>query len=177
MAQALKVLELRTDEDQALAEAVLFLASDHDGPDDPFASVPDGVHQAARVVNQRRLRERRIAADASCLDTSQVIVVLRSVNDRKGVDRRRQRGKLLGWRSGATTLHPSWQFDRPRGDTRRGLSLVLSALSRVTADPESADALMRAPREDIGTASLAEMFASGRVETVVRLILASTDQS
>jgi len=177
LAQAFKVLEHRTDDDPALAEAVVFMAEGVDGPEDPFAPVSEGVLRAARVVNERRLRERRAAADAACLDTAQVVGVVRSISDRKGVDRRRHRGQLLGWRAGAGTFHPSWQFDRRRGDTRRGLPAVLAALSQVSSDPEAADVLMRAPREDLGGTTLAEQFASGRVETVLRLIRASADQS
>jgi hypothetical protein len=95
----------------------------------------------------------------------------------QGVDRRRHRGQLLGWRSGARTLHPDWQFDRRQGDTRPGLGLVLSVLSEIVSDPEEADALMRATREDLDGKSLADLFGSGKVETVVRLLRSSSVQS
>ncbi|MGH8996724.1 MAG: hypothetical protein ACRDYB_11950 [Acidimicrobiales bacterium] len=177
LAHAFKVLEGQTNDDPALAEAVMFLAEDAEGPADPFAEVPGGVARAARLVNQRRLSERREVAAASALDTGEVTALVRSINDRKGVDRRRRRGQLLGWRSGARTVHPSWQFDHRRGDTRPGLALVVGALSEVTSDSEAADALMRAPREDLGGRSLADLFAAGRVETVLRLVRGSADQS
>jgi hypothetical protein len=177
LADAIRVLEKQTSEDPGLAEAVLFIAQDAEGTDDPFGDVPVGALRAARLVNERRLRERRETASASALDTAEVVALLHSVNDRKGVDRRRRRGQLLAWRSGAHALHPAWQFDKRRGETRLGLPRVLNALSQVAPDPRAADALMRAPREDLGGRSLADLLASERPETVIRLILASVDQS
>ena len=103
--------------------------------------------------------------------------LVRSISDRKGVDRRRRRGQLLGWRAGSRTLHPAWQFDPRRGETRSGLPAVLDALSEVAPDPEAADALMTAAREDLGGRTLADLLAAGRVETVVRLVRAAGDQS
>jgi len=177
LAHAFKVLEQQTSDDPALAEAVLFLAGDPDGPTDPFSRPGEGVAGAARLVNARRLAERREAGAAAALDTGQVVDLVRSISDRKGVDRRRRRGQLLGWRSGSRTLHPDWQFDVRRGDTRPGLPAVLEALAEVVADPEAADALMRAPREDLDGRSLADLLAAGRVETVVRLVHAAAEQS
>jgi hypothetical protein len=177
LAQAFKVLEDRTGEDTALAEAVVFMAEEAYGPEDPFGEVTEGVLAMARLVSDRRLRQRREAAASAALDTPAVVALLRSISDRKGVDRRRRRGHLLGWRVGARTLHPAWQFDRRRGETRPGLDLLLGALSEVCPDPEAADALMREPRDDLGGRSLADLFASGRVETVNRLVRASADQS
>jgi hypothetical protein len=177
LARAFRVLERQSDEDPALAEAVFFMAEGADGPDDPFAEAPPGAVRAARVVNERRLYERQALATGASLDTAQVITLLRSVSDRRGVDRRRHRGQLLGWRSGTRTLHPSWQFDTRRGESRTGLARVLAALAEVTADPQVADELMRAPRDDLGGASLADLFVAGRIETVLRLIAASVEQS
>lgn len=177
VARAIRVLEERSGEDPALAEAVMFLADEAEGPTDPFAPVPGGVRAAARIVNERRQRERREAAAASALDTASVVALVRSIADRKGVDRRRQRGQLLGWRCGARTLHPDWQFDARRGDTRRGLGAVLAAMRDVTPDAEAGDSLMRAPRDDLDGRSLADLFAAGRVHTIVRLIQASAEQS
>jgi hypothetical protein len=177
LTDAFRVLEEQSSDDQALAEALVFLAEDPEGPSDPFTPVSEGVAAAARLVNARRLAERRDVATSGALDTGRVVALMRSINDRKGVDRRRHRGQLLGWRSGARTLHPDWQFDRRRGDTRPGLSLVLAALSEATPDPEAADALMRAPRDELDGRTLADLFSAGRVETVVRLIRAAAEQS
>ena len=44
-------------------------------------------------------------------------------------------------------------------------------------DPLVADGLMTVPRADLDGESLADWFARGRTETVVRLILAAGDQS
>jgi hypothetical protein len=176
VAHAIKLLELKTADDPALAEAVVFMAEDAEGPDDPFEGVSSGVLGAARIVNRRRSEQRRLDAARAALDTTEVVAVLRSVNDRKGVDRRRRRGQLLSWKEGARAYHPVWQFDRRRGETRPGLHLLLAALAEVTSDPEAMDALMRSPRDDLGGRTLADLFAAGRLETVLRLVRASAEQ-
>ncbi len=176
VAEAVRVLGARAVDDPSLAETLRYLANDT-GADDPFAIPPESVLATTRWVNERRQIERDEERRAATLDTAAVVGAIVSIRDRRGVDRRRRRGQLLGWRSGAGTLHPVWQFDRSRGDTRFGLARVIAALGEVTSDARAADALMRASREDLDGRSLAELFASGRIETVVRLILASADQS
>jgi hypothetical protein len=175
VAHALKVLELQAYDDDAVAETLLFLANEAEGPADPFAGPTDGVLSAARQVNTRRARERHDQAET--LDTAAVVALVTSITDRKGVDRRRQRGQLLAWRSGARTLHPSWQFDRRRGDTWPGLADVLTALRDVTTDAQAADAVMTTPRDDLDGRTLAQVLAAGRVQTVIRLIHAAGEQS
>ncbi|MGH8999179.1 MAG: hypothetical protein ACRDY7_07285 [Acidimicrobiia bacterium] len=178
MARAIRVLEERAAQDHALAEAVVFLADDVNGPDDPFAAPRGGVVAAAGAVNERRQKERRAVAMApDALETAEVVALIGSISDRKGVDRRRRRGQLLGWRFGSRTLHPLWQFDRGAGETRPGLARVLAGLAEVTSDPRAANALMSAPRHDLDGRSLADLFAAGQVETVVRLIGMAGDQS
>ena len=175
VARAIRVLEERAAFDLELAEAVVFLAGDADGPEDPFGRPAAGVVAAARAVNERRLRQRREGLDG--LDTAEVVGLIGSISDRKGVDRRRRRGQLLGWRVGTRTLHPAWQFDRRLGDTRPGLTRVLAALAEVTSDAQTADALMTAPRDDLDGRTLADLFAAGRLETALRLIRMAGDQS
>lgn len=175
--QAIRVLEDKAAEDPALAEAVKFLATASTGPADPFADPGSGVLAAARAVNERRQGQRSLERMQRAVDTGGVVEIITSINDRKGVDRRRHRGQLLGWKVGRATMHPIWQFDRSRGDTRPGLERVLAALRDVTDDPIVADALMSAPRSDLGGATLADLFARGRVETTIRLILSAGDQS
>jgi hypothetical protein len=177
VAHAIKVLQERAADDPAVAEVVLFLADDSSGPDDPFGASTDRVRSAARSVNARRQREQREAAAGAALDTVEVVALLRSISDRKGVDRRRQRGQLLGWRAGSRVLHPAWQFDRRRGETRPHLAQVIAALSEVTTDAEGADRLMMTPRDDLDGATLAELYAAGQLDTVLRLVLAAGDQS
>ena len=177
LTQAIRVLEDKATNDEALAEAVRFLAVGSTGPADPFADPGGGVMAAARTVNERRQRRRALDQMQHTVDTSQVVEIIGSINDRRGVDRRRHRGRLLGWRAGRVTLHPDWQFDRRRGETRDGLEEVLAALREVTTDAMAADLLMTTQRSDLGGATLADLFARGRVETVVRLVHASGDQS
>lgn len=177
LAEAIRVLRDRAGEDSDLAETIRFLAQDVSGPKEPFADPGSTVRAAARSVSARRHRLHVEARPVEALDTSEVIGVITSVNDRRGVDRRRRRGRLLGWRVGRQVVHPKWQFDWSRGDTRPGLARVLTALREVTNDPVAADTLMTAPREDLDGGTLAELFAAGRVDTVARLILFAGDQS
>jgi hypothetical protein len=177
VSEAVRVLGERAVDDPGLAETLRYLADDVAGPEDPFAVPLGSVLASARRVNERRQAQRAEDRRVDALDTAAVVDVIASINDRRGVERRRKRGKLLGWQCGTRTLHPAWQFDRSRGDTRAGLARVIAALDEVTANPQAADALMRAERDDLDGRSLADLFAAGRVNTVVRLALASTDQS
>jgi len=177
LAEAIRVLWKHAETDPALAETVLLLAEDAAGPDEPFAEPSQAVRGAALLVNERRQRERRAALLDQTIDTAEIIELIESIQDRKGVDRRRRRGRLMGWRAGRRTLHPEWQFDRRLGDTRPGLERVLAALDEVASDPLVAQALMTTPRDDLDGGTLAELFARGQLETVVRLILAAGDQS
>ncbi len=177
LAEAIRALHEHAENDSALAETIRLLAAEADGPDEPFADPARVVRDAAGRVNEHRQRERRAALQNLTFDTAEVIELIESIQDRRGVDRRRRRGALLGWRVGRRTLHPEWQFDRHRGDTRRGLDRVLAALAEVAPDPLVKNALMTTPRPDLGGGTLADLFARGQIETVVRLILAAGDQS
>ena len=159
------------------AEVVLFLAEGAGGPEHPFATPAVRILGAARLVNERRHRHRREAAASAALGTAEVVGLVRCISGRKGIDRRRRRGQLLGWKVGTRTLHPASQLDPGRGDTRTGLPAVLEAHSEVAPDAEAADALMRAPRADLDGRTLADLLAAGRVETVLRLVSAAQDHS
>lgn len=177
LAEAIRVLHHRASSDAALAETVRLLAEDTGSPTDPFADPGPAVRGVARRANLRRQSEHATRLHSHAIDTAGVIELILTIHDRKGVDRRRRRGRLLGWRAGRRTLHPEWQFDRRLGDTRPGLHKVLAALREATADPLAADTLMTTPREDLDGGTLADLFAGGRIETVVRLILEAGDQS
>jgi hypothetical protein len=177
VAAAVKVLSERAHEDPELADTLRYLAQRDAGPGDPFGTPAPTVRAAARRINRSRQADRLSTRRLDTLDTAGVVRLVASLQDRRGVDRRRRRGQLLGWTSGARTLHPIWQFDPARGETRPGLAAVIAALGQVTLDPQGADELMRAPREDLKGRNLADLFATGRVQTVVRMILASADQS
>ncbi len=177
LAEAFRVLQKNAENDAALAETIRLLAEGGDDPDEPFADPGQAVRDVARLVNERRQGERRAAFLNRTIDTAGVIGLIESIQDRKGVDRRRRRGSLMGWRAGRRTLHPEWQFDRRRGDTRPGLERVLAACREAALDPIGADALMTTPRDDLDGGTLADLFARGQIETVVRLILAAGDQS
>ena len=177
LTEAIRTLHDRARRDEALADTVVLLAEELAEPESPFDAPPPLLLATARRVNERRQRRRLEDLQDRALDTGQVVRLVTSINDRKGVDRRRRRGRLLGWRVGRKTLHPEWQFDRRLGDTRPGLDRLLAALRAVAPDPLAADALMTTPRQDLDGGTLAELFAAGRLDTAVRLVRASGDQS
>lgn len=144
---------------------------------DPFAVPPDDVRDLARRVNRRRQDERLTDVQSRSLTTRQVVDLLVSVSDRKGVDRRRARGNLLGIRLGNQVLHPAWQFDQRRGDTLPGLDQVLAALRDVTDDALDVDAIAMAPRPHTDGASIADLLADGDIDTAVALARMAGDQS
>ena len=172
----LERLRERAESDLAFFETLQHLA-DANPVADPFAVPDDDVVQVARTINRQRQTQQLTLLRARSLTTSQVVELVASISDRKGVDRRRARGALLGIRIGNHTLHPSWQFDRRRRDTHAGLRRVLAALSEVAADPLDADAIATAPRADTGGASVADLLADGNVDAAIALALLAGDQS
>lgn len=175
MTDVIERLRSRAAEDADIAETLVYLAERREG--DPFERPGEVVLASARDVNARRQAARRENLAGRALTTRAVVELVGSMSDRRAVDRRRHRGRLLGLKVGRTVLHPDWQFDRRRGDTRPGLPRVLEALREVSDDPFVADALMVAPRGELGGRSVAEVFADGDLELAVRLILLSGDQS
>ncbi|MDQ6615776.1 MAG: hypothetical protein M3083_13815 [Actinomycetota bacterium] len=159
-----------------IAEALEFLA-DGTETEDPFAQVDQRVVTAVRAINRRRQLHRRAELRDRSLTTTQVVSLIASISDRKGVDRRRKRGRLLGVKESGMILHPIWQFDADGGDTRPGLDVLLAALFEVTSGPAAGDAVMTMPRNDLDGRSIADLFAAGRVELAVQLIRMAGDQS
>jgi hypothetical protein len=159
-----------------IARALEFLAEDHES-DDPFGDIAPSALAAVRAMNSSRRAQQQAELRRRSLTTSQVVALVGSISDRKAVDRRRQRGRLLGVRDGRTILHPAWQFDRDKGDSRDGLGLVLVALAAVTPNPRHADAIMTTARPDLGGRSVADLFAEGDVALAVRVIATAGDQS
>lgn len=173
---ALDRLRERAESDPSLVETLEHLAN-ADPVEDPFATPADDVAKLARTVNRQRQADRLSELRARSLTTGQVVELLASVSDRKGVDRRRARGSLLGIRVGNQMLHPAWQFDLRRGDTLPGLSDVLVAFSEVAADGLDADAIATTPRADANGASVADLLAAGRIEAAVTFVHLAGDQS
>jgi hypothetical protein len=173
--RVLERLRSRAETNEDVAEALEFLAADSVA--DPFRHPGEPVLAVARAINRRRQQERRDEFRSRALSTPDVVALIGSMSNRKAVDRRRRRGTLLGVRVGNQTLHPDWQFDRRRGDTREGLERVLAALRQVTSDVLAADALMTVPRQDLDGASVADVFADGDVELAARIVAMAGDQS
>jgi hypothetical protein len=169
-------LRERAESDPWLLETLEHLA-DADPVEDPFSVPPDGVARLARTINRQRQADRLAELRQRSLTTGQVVELVASISDRKGVDRRRARGALLGIRAGNQMLHPEWQFDRRRQDTLPGLPLVLAALSEVAADGIDADAIATTPRVDAGGSTVADLLAAGRTEDAVALVQLAGDQS
>jgi hypothetical protein len=176
LSAVLGLLRERAESDPSLVETLEHLA-DADPVQDPFATPAVDVARLARTINRQRQADRLAELRARSLTTGQVVELLASISDRKGVDRRRARGALLGIRVGNQMLHPAWQFDLRRRDTLPGLSLVLTALSDVAADGLDADAIATAPRADADGASVADLLAAGRIEPAVTLVHLAGDQS
>ncbi len=167
-------LRERAEADDDVAETLAFMV---EGSPDPFTRPPAGVLAGALGVNARRAGRRRAHLADRSLTTAQVVEALRSISDRRGVDRRRQRRQLLGVRGGNTTWHPIWQFDLVRSKTRRGLPALLAALDEVTPDPSAADMLVLAANPNLDGRSIAEVFADGDVDLAVQAIRLAGDQS
>lgn len=172
----LERLRRQAGERSELVEALEFLA-DAGSTGDPFGALDAGVRDAVLAIDRRRHRAHRGDLALRSLTTAQVVELVASISDRRGVDRRRQRGRLLGVREGTVVRHPRWQFDVEVGESREGLVEVLAALADVAASPEAADALMTASRADLAGGSLAGLFTDGEVALVVRLIRMAGDQS
>ncbi len=173
--RVLERLREKAERSAEFAEALGHLAADD--LDDPFGRPPDSALAVARRINRRRQHERAEQLRGRSLTTPQVVELIGSVSNRKAIDRRRKRNRLLGLGVGNETLHPDWQFDHRQRDTREGLERVLAALQEVAADPLDADAIMVTPRQDLGGRSIADVFTDGDVDLAVRLIHLSGDQS
>jgi hypothetical protein len=169
-------LRERAESDPSLLETLEHLA-DADPVEDPFSSPADDVSALARTINRQRQADRLAQLRERSLTTGQVVELVATISDRKGVDRRRARGALLGIRAGNQMLHPAWQFDLRRRDTLPGLSVVLAALSEVAADGLDADAIATTPRVDADGLSVADLLAAGHLEAAVALVRLAGDQS
>jgi hypothetical protein len=169
-------LRERAESDPSLIDTLQHLA-DTDPAANPFTVPADDVSHLARAINRQRQAHWLTELRARSLTTGQVVELVTSISDRKGVDRRRARGALLGIRSGNEMLHPEWQFDRRHRDTRPGLRRVLAALTEVAADPIDADAIATAPRAEADGASVANLLADGNIDAAVAFALLAGDQS
>lgn len=163
-------------QDADVAEALALLAED-DRAGDPFAAVTAELASGVRDINRRRLRLGREALRERSLTTAGVVAFIASISDRRGVDRRRKRGRLLSIKEGRDVLHPVWQLDEAGADTWPGLARVLEALADVAPDARAADALMVAPRADLAGRTIAQLLADSKIDLAVRLIRMSGDQS
>lgn len=171
----LERLRRKAASDGALAEVLELLAADD--VDDSFAEVSGQACESVRDVNRRRMLRHRAAVRHRAFTTAEVVDLIDTISDRKAVDRRRQRGRLLGVREGRTILHPAWQFDLDRRETRLGLDRVLAALAEVAPESLAADAIMTVPRADLDGGTIAQVFEGGNVDLGVQLIRTAGDQS
>ncbi|TVR38065.1 MAG: hypothetical protein EA388_00535 [Nitriliruptor sp.] len=169
-------LRERAESDPALLETLQHLV-DSEPVVDPFGTPAEDVTELARTLNEQRQADRLSQLRARSLTSGQVVEMVPSISDRKGVDRRRARGTLLGIRIGNQMLHPSWQFDPRRGDTLAGLRRVLAALAEVVSDGLDADAIAIMPRAEADGASVADLLADGHIDAAVALAQLAGDQS
>lgn len=120
---------------------------------------------AATLVDERAARDlaefRRRA-----LTTRQVVDRIVGIGDRRSVEARRRRGGLLGLTVAGDAYHPDWQL--AAGRTRPRLREVLAVLLPAAGgEPVVADVIMRAHRDELDGASLAELYAAGRTDEVL----------
>jgi hypothetical protein len=169
-------LRERAESDPALLETLHHLLESEPAVD-PFATPAADVAELARTLNEQRQSDRLAQLQARSLTTGQVVELVPSISDRKGVDRRRARGTLLGIRVGNQMVHPSWQFDQRQGDTLAGLGRVLAALAEVASDGLDADAIATTPLAEADGASVADLLADGRIDDAVALAQLAGDQS
>lgn len=177
LALVMERLADRARADDAFAEALERLVDDSAPDVDPFARPGMVVLDTARRINAARTDQRRAAVIDSSLTTAEVVELIPTMSDRKAVDRRRRRGMLLGIKLGNTTYHPTWQFDRRRGDTIGGLKQILASLLSVRPDPEAANALMTMPNSSLGGRTIAGVVADGDLATALAAIQLAEDQS
>ena len=176
LSSVMERLKDRAEDDPSLLGTLEYLAET--GSAGPFSEPPSEVRRLARDINARRQDERAAELRDRSLTTTEVVELVASISDRKGVDRRRQRGTLLGIGGIARqTIHPAWQFDRRSRDTFDGLGQVLEALSAVADDAMDADAIATAPRPEVDGSSIADLLAAGDVTTAVALARLAGDQS
>lgn len=148
-----------------------------DRGDDPFGDVSPEVWAAVEHVSRERDEEYRTWVERTTWTTAEVVDFLASVNDRKGVDRRRKRGQLIGFRWGSTTRHPIWQFDPVTRDVWDGLALVIDAMHEGGSDGETMHLIGSSPSYDAGDLSIGALLEAGRVDTAVAVAHLSGDQS
>lgn len=169
-------LRARAEDNPALLDTLEYLAAVEVA--DPFAAPPEHARRLARDINRQRQQDRALQLRQRSLTTSEVVNLVASIADRKAVDRRRKRGTLLGITGlDRQTIHPRWQFDPERHDTYEGLAYVLTALREVAADPLDADAVATAPQPGADGSSIADLLASGDVDTAIQCARLAGDQS
>lgn len=175
LSTAIERIRERAEGDPDFASVVLHLA---DGElADPFKQPDSSVVRLARDLNRDRQLHRAADRHERSLATHQVVALIESISDRKGVDRRRRRGALLGIRVGRDTLHPAWQFDLRRRETWDGLRRILTVLQSVAADDIDVDAIATAPLEEYGGCSIADLLAAGNIAAAERAAALAGDQS
>lgn len=120
---------------------------------------------AATLVDDRAARDLA-EFQRHAFTTRQVVERVVGIADRRSVAARRRRGTLMGLTVTGDTYHPDWQLvaGRARPRLREVLEVLLPAASR---DPVLADAIMRAPRDELEGASLVELYAAGRTDEVI----------
>lgn len=172
---ALDRIRVRAESDPAFADAVVGIAQGEVG--DPFDHPDQTTLDLAQGLNRRRQISRHADLRGRSLTTPQVVTLLSSVSDRKGVDRRRKRGALLGIKVGRQTFHPIWQFDQRRRGTWDGLGDVLAALAGASADAIEVHAIATASGAATDGRSIAELLAAGEVDAAVQAAVLAGDQS
>lgn len=160
----------REREEPGLVREVLLTLVDRDRVVEPTR---EHVALALDMVDQRGQADRATWRERA-LSTAAVVEAVAAINDRRSVDARRRRGKLIGLRAGRETYHPDWQF--VAGAARERLDEVIELLlAAAGTDVVVADAIMREPRAELDGATLVDLYDQGRVDEILAFLVTRTE--
>jgi len=160
----LKAVARRLEEDPQHVMPTLRLIADQDAL--PGAADEETV-ELARKVNVERLAAQRAEFRAGAHPTSAVRVLLGDVT-RQAVALRVANKGLLSLQLAGRSYFPDWQFG-PDGPLP-GLGHVVAVLTASGRGVLAADALMRAPLEEEGGRTPAQLLAAGDVTGAIHYI-------
>lgn len=134
--------------------------------------VPDRVaalRPVAAQVNAERLRAVIEEFKGGSWTTQDVLRHLRRFRTRQAVHALRARGRLMGRTIGNITWFPRWQF--ADGDLRPDLVDILDILARFSTDTITCDRVMRLPRAELHSRSIAEALDRPRQQRMAWRVL------
>lgn len=145
------------------------------GADDP-PDVPMSTLRSMNAALRARQLDDAVAAAASA---QEVVGLLASVNDRRGVQSRAARGRLLSFKAndGRSAMYPRWQFDPVAKETIPDIERWIEACAtRFAGDVVAFDHFVRAEQARLGGQSIAGLLTSRRWDAAYAVAIAVRDQ-